>query len=243
MFYTTIHMEDGFGAQYQKIIQTYIYCKLYNLNFLYTPFVKVAHNYDDNQNFINKLEDMINLKNNIENSNDTQINRIDFGSIVMKYCEKNIDKICNSDHMKFIKQCFWQNKERDVFKNKKINIAIHIRRENNHDKGQAGLRIITPNDYYLNIMNIIRKKYINRDLQFHIYSQGNINNFNILNNEDVIFHLNEDICKTFIELVAADILVTSPSSLSYVAALLSDSFEIYYKKFWHNPRKEWIVLN
>ena len=40
-------------------------------------------------------------------------------------------------------------------------------------------------------------------------------------------------------MVSAEILVTSPSSLSYIAALISDG-EIYYKKFWHNPRKNWI---
>lgn len=34
----------------------------------------------------------------------------------------------------------------------------------------------------------------------------------------------------------ADILIISPSSLSYVAALISDG-EIYYKPFWHKPRK------
>ena len=241
MFYTSISQDDGFGSQYQKRIQTYIYCKQHNLKFLYRPFENVAHNYDSEQNFIDKLKKILNLKNNIKNINNMKINTIDFGSIVMKYCDQNIDKVCDSEHMQYIKECFWKNKERDYFKNKKINIAIHIRRENNHDKGQAGLRIITPNDYYLNIMNIIRKKYTDRDLQFHIYSQGNINNFNILNNKDVIFHLDEDICKTFIELVAADILVTSPSSLSYVAALLSDSSEIYYKNFWHNPRKDWII--
>ena len=69
-----------------------------------------------------------------------------------------------------------------------------------------------------------------------------MNNFAILQKEDVIFHLDEDICKTFTELVAADILLTSPSSLSYVAALISDG-EIYYKQFWHKPRSNWIICS
>ena len=67
-----------------------------------------------------------------------------------------------------------------------------------------------------------------------------MNNFAILQKDDVIFHLDEDICKTFIELVGADILVTSPSSLSYVAALISDG-EIYFKQFWHKPKSDWII--
>jgi hypothetical protein len=90
-------------------------------------------------------------------------------------------------------------------------------------------------------MNIIREKYKGNDknLLFHIYSQGNITNFLDLNNTDVLFHLNENIEDTFIGLVAANILVISPSSLSYVAGLISDGI-IYYKPFWHSQIKDHI---
>ena len=239
MNYTTIHQTDGFGAQYQKIILTYIFCKLHNLNFLYTPFTIIEHNYNNDDNYEEKIETFINLKNNIANINN-KTNSIDFHSIVLKYCESNIDKVCISEHLEFIKKCFWEHKDRNVFNNTKINIAVHIRRENKIDKGIAGSRVTTPHIYYLNIMNSIREKYKNNNLQFHIYSQGNIENFKMLKENDVKFHLDEDIRTTFLELVAANILVTSPSSFSYCAALLSDG-EIYYKRFWHNPRKEWIV--
>jgi hypothetical protein len=236
--YTSIKSNDGFGAQYQRIIQTYIYCKLHKLNFLYRPFEFIEHNYNNDGDFIKKMETFINLKNNILNINN-DINSIDYGSVVMKYCESNIDKVCNTEHLEFIKKCFWEHKDRNVFNNNKVNVAVHIRRENKIDKGIAGARVTTPNSYYLNIMNIIREKYKNNNLQFHIYSQGNIENFKIFQEKDVEFHLDEDVCQTFLGLVAANILVTSPSSFSYCAALLSDG-EIYYKKFWHNPRKEWI---
>ena len=140
--------------------------------------------------------------------------------------------------MKFIKDCFWKNKEKDVFKNGKINIALHIRRPNNNDNRTGGTD--TPDIYYLDIMKKIRNKYKEKELLFHIYSQGNINNFKLYENNDTIFHLNEDIENTFIEMVAADVLVISASSFSYVAALLSDG-EIWYKQFWHGPRKNWII--
>ena len=55
-----------------------------------------------------------------------------------------------------------------------------------------------------------------------------------------MLHLNDDVDNSFIGMVAADILVTSPSSLSYVAALISDG-EIWYKPFWHPPLKHWII--
>jgi dTDP-D-glucose 4,6-dehydratase len=190
----------------------------------------------------------MNLKNNIMNlEKNMNVQQLDYGSIVMKYFESNIDSCCECEHMNFIKDCFWENKNRNFFKNDKINVAIHIRRENSHDKGLAGPRATTPNNYYLNIMNTIRDKYKdsskninNKKLLFHIYSQGEMTQFQDLTNNDVKFYLNYDIIESFTGMVSAEILVTSPSSLSYVAALISDG-EIHYKKFWHNPRKNWII--
>jgi len=218
-----------------------------NLNFVYNPLDVVEHNYDNDNNYNQKLEDLMNLEKNIMNlEKNMNVEHLDFNSIVRIYFEANIDSCCESKHMKFIKDSFWENKKRDYFQNDKINVAIHIRRENKDDNGLAGPRATTPNSYYLNIMNTIRDKYNdlnkhnNKELLFHIYSQGQINKFQDLENNDVKFYLNYDIIETFIGMVSAEILVISPSSFSYTAALISDG-EIHYKKFWHNPRKNWII--
>jgi hypothetical protein len=240
--YTNIQGRDGFGAQYQRIIQTYIYCKMRNLTFLYRPLKNVEHNYDNDNHYNDKLEFLMNLKNNIENDTLLQAKELDYGSIVCSYFEMNIELCCQSEHMAFIRKCFWENKDKNFYKNNKTNIAIHIRRDNQHDMGRAGERITTPNSYYLNIINKIRNENVDKELLFHIYSQGNIHNFNELINNDVIFHIDENVVDTFLGLVSADILVTSPSSLSYVAGLISNG-KIYYKKFWHVPRLNWIVNN
>ena len=147
---------------------------------------------------------------------------------------------CNSTYMNYIKKCFWNNKENNYFNNNRFNIAVHIRRNNNHDNGNAGDRITTPNRYYLQIMNNLRQKYNNKNILFHIYSQGYLHDFNEFINSDVVFHLNEDIVETFIGMVSANVLIMSPSSFSYVAGLLSDG-EVYYKRFWHNPKSNWII--
>lgn len=243
IYYTNFSYDDGFGSQYQKIIQTYIYCKMNNLPFAYRPLKDVEHNYNNDEEYNNKLENVMNLKNNITNCNDTmKVNTIDYLKTVMPYFESNIDSCCESEDMKFIKKCFWENKDKNFFNNNKINVALHIRRANPHDKGKAGERATTPNMYYLEIMNKIREKYKDNEKKvlFHLYSQGGITKFIDLANSDVKFYLNYDICESFIGMVSAEILVTSPSSLSYIAALISDG-EIYYKKFWHNPRKNWII--
>lgn len=239
-YYTNTQGLDGFGAQYQRIILNYIYCKINNLQFVYNPFLKIEHNYNKDPLFIENIENLINLKKNITN-NCQELNTqfINFG-IVCKFFESNIDFYCQSEHMQFIKNCFWQNKERDYFKNGKINVAVHVRRPNPHDNRKQGSD--TPDNYYLNIIRIIREKYKKIDLLFHIYSQGEDKNFEIFKAEDTILHLNEELPLTFISMVAADILVTSASSLSYAAALLSDGV-IYYKRFWHNPRKDWFIFD
>jgi hypothetical protein len=239
-YYTTIKSSDGFGAQYQKIIQTYIYCKSTGLQFVYTPFDKIEHNYNNEQKFITKIEDVVNLYNKMPLLKRISAKEIDYGSIVMRWFEDNIDIACNSEHMSFIKQCFWENKDRNVYKNNKKNIAVHVRRSNPHDRGLAGDRVTTPDEYYLGVMNYIRQKYQSSELEFHIYSQGKIEDFVKYNREDVVLHINEDIDISFVCMVGADILVTSPSSLSYVAALISDG-EIYFKEFWHKPRKNWLI--
>ena len=224
---------DGFGSQYHKIVVTYIYCTLHNRCFRYTPLTFVEHN---DPEYIPKLEDLMNLKDYIPNiTSDMQVHNLPY------HCnyDNMIGRMAESDAMQFVKLCFWKNKSRDFFKNQKINVAVHIRRENAHDNGRSGFRVTTPNSYYLNVMNMIRKKY--RNVFFHIYSQGVLSQFSELEQTDVAFHLNEDIITTFIGMVAAECLVLSPSSFSYIAALLSDG-EIYYKPFSHKPLKNWVVI-
>jgi hypothetical protein len=57
----------------------------------------------------------------------------------------------------------------------------------------------------------------------------------------MLFYIDEDLKDTFTALVGSDILVTSRSSFSYIAAILNDG-EIYYLPFWHKPKKNWIII-
>jgi hypothetical protein len=140
---------------------------------------------------------------------------------------------------------FWANKDRkSVFTNGKVNVAVHIRRMNTHDKTLPYVepeRVTTGNDFYLNAIDRIRREHADKDLQFHIYSQGNIENFELFMREDTVLHLDEDLSKTFVEMVAADILVTTFSSFSYIAGYLNDGI-VYYQSFWHPKRGKWIHL-
>jgi hypothetical protein len=240
--YITYSADDGFGSQYQGIIYTIIYAYFNNLEYVHTLVTSMHHNYDNNTDFIKKANECMNVQNNflnISNIDRRKIVNID-GNTIYPYIKSNVNVFLrNNEAINKIKEIFWINKDKNVYKNNKKNVAIHIRRPNKHDNRIEGAN--TPDSYYLYVINYIRRKYKDTDLLFHIYSQGNVTDFDIYKNDDIIFHINKDVFETFVELVGADILVTSASSFSYIAAILNDS-EVYYLPFWHPPLENWIIL-
>jgi hypothetical protein len=238
MHYTNISQTDGFGSQFQNIIATILYAENTNITFVYNPITQIEHNYNNKSDFINNIEELMNLKNNYIAAKTIVKKQLHYVQNAKSILDANIDLYINSESCKRIKNIFWKNKDKNFFNNNKINIAVHVRRPNSHDNRLDGAN--TNDKFYLDVINKIRDKNKGSDLLFHIYSQGLEADFSQYKNDDTILYINTDIISTFIGMVAANILVLSRSSLSYTAALLSDG-EIYYNPFWHNPAKHWIV--
>ena len=59
-YYTSIKSQDGYGAQYQRVIQSYIFCKMHNLNFVYSPIDFVEHNYTNDTDYNKQIKDLEN---------------------------------------------------------------------------------------------------------------------------------------------------------------------------------------
>ena len=238
-YITSVTRSDGFGAQFQNIIYDILYAQANGYGYLYTPIENIEHNYNNDDNFINYIEDIMNIKNNYNNDKCSE-NNIGCNHVVIntyQFIESNIDKYINDDSMKRIREVFWQNKDKNFFNNDKINVAVHIRRPNSHDNRLEGAD--TPDQYYKIVMNLIRERYDNTKLLFHIYSQGEYENFKSFESNDTVFHLNENLNETFVGMVTSDILVMSRSSLSYTAALLNEN-QVYYLNFWHPPLNKWL---
>lgn len=237
--YTNPSRKDGFGAQLQNIIWAYIYCKMNNYEYYYQPFLNMEHNYDNDINFVKNIEDYLNFKEQFNLSN---YNIKDLSSLNTRTCYDYIERnILSHNYEKYLnefKEYFYKNKELNYFNNYYTNVAVHIRRPNKHDDRIEGAN--TPDDYYLNVIKNIKEKYFYKYLIFHIYSQGDLENFKIYENPDTILHINENMLDTFKGMVFSDILVTSASSFSYSASLLNNG-EIYYKPFWHPPMNNWII--
>ncbi len=151
--------------------------------------------------------------------------------------DKKIDFYLSTPGFAKYKQIFWNNKCKYNFNNEKYNVAVHIRRYCMPVDIGCGRHEVNI-EYYKIIMDKIRIKH--KNALFHIYSVGDVEYFNPIKNVDVVLHINENISTTFIQMVSANGLVTSRSSLSYVSALLSDG-DIYYIPFWHPPKKDWII--
>jgi hypothetical protein len=234
--------KDGFGAQFQTLLYSIIFCEQNKQNFLYKGISGIEHNYDNDPNYINEIDELMNIKNNYATmtsvKSDDVLHELPFNKLI-NIVDRKIDYYLSTPAFKRYKNIFWQNKiKHDFNNNNKFNVAVHVRRYCMAvDNGCE--RQTIPIWYFANIMNKIRQKYSNA--QFHIYSVGDIEYFNPLLNEDVELHINENISATFIQMVSADAIITSRSSLSHVAGMLSDG-EVYYIPFWHPPRKEWIII-
>ena len=142
-------MGDGFGSQYQHLISYLLYVFKYDLKFIYSPITKIEHNYNNDPDFIEKIENLMNIRPYFMNINDKKIEeeKIKITDIysLMKNDEFNVKYLIDNDNDFFITEeslgklrtMFWANKNKDsIFNNykEKTNVAVHIRRPNNHDK-------------------------------------------------------------------------------------------------------------
>lgn len=257
--------DDGFGENYKYLIYSLMYAEFNKCEFVYTPFKVMRHNYNDDPEYINKKEKMINcidaLKSKIEDVTPRTLNILD----LLQFYHQNVEWCSQSNSLKMLKSLFYLDKV-NLYDTSVMNIAIHIRRINPHDyivvdqnsKDRVPMRdnlfqeilnnpitaiqlpgMDVPRDLYINVIQQLEQSYPNA--KFHIYSQGCVNDFKVFEKDNTMLHLNECLETTFQQLVFADILVTSPSSLSYVAGLLSNNI-IYYVQCLNPPLPHWNII-
>jgi len=252
-YYTQIHRTDGFGAQFQTILYTLLYTELTNNIYVYSDINHIdliTHTGTIKDTEIeNSLEDIVKYMGfdtfcTNRNMITDNVDICDYGTIAYPHINNNINTVFKSKNFDRYKQFFYSDKINRFDKNY-LNVAIHIRIlgnfENENNRFRDGTHNV-PSTYFLDKMDIIRTKYKNKKILFHIYSQGNIEMFKDFIGDDIIFHLNEKVLDTFTDLIFADVLVTTRSSFSYMAALLSNN-EIYYLSFWCLPMNNWIICS
>lgn len=242
MFYTNTFRDDGFGSQFQSLICEILFVQEYlKEQFVFTPHTTFAHNYNNDPHFTEKLTKYMKVHElYLTKDENMELYKVSNGDIGKTYreIEANIDMYYSSKTFLEMKNYFYKDKS-NPYNSKFFNIAIHIRRYNKCDTRIEGTT--TSNNYFLELITKIKSDYKDKNIIFHIYSQGDEELFLDFKEEDVVFHLNEDVIDTFQGLVFADILCTSESSFSYIAALLTNGI-VYYLPFWHKPLSTWKVI-
>ena len=240
--WTNAKRTDGFGAQVQTIVWSYICAKMKGVEFVYTPFTEIeAGNFDNDPHFMEKLENFLGFKDKLPLVS-KEMQPISPFHEIYSFIESNI---CAPEVKQYSTELY------NIFSNGKMSpfvyntdsdfhVAVHIRRPSKHDISPRGH---TPDKMYLDVMERIRQDHPNKNLFFHIYSLNPTNSTAGIDVEkykrqDTILHIDDSIQDTFQAFVFSDILVTSDSSFSYVAAFLNRG-EIYYKSFWHPRMETW----
>lgn len=129
----------------------------------------------------------------------------------------------------------------------KLNVAVHLRRGD--VVGMAAERSSNWNqrfvseEYFVKIMEEVKAVAESRDVCFHIYSQGALEDFPLVRDRnDCVFHLNADEKETLLNMARASVLIMSPSGFSYLAAMLSTGLKIARYPWWHHlpENSQWV---
>ncbi len=231
---------DGFGAQYQSIIYSMIFAELHGDAFVYSPLRSMEHNYDEDPLFLEKKEELINLRGHVPTLDSTSEQKV--RSLEDKewlgWVEANMVWVPKTIALQRLQKLFRQNKRRsDYLEPGRFHIAMHIRRPNPHDCRLYGSHV--PDAFFQAALCWLRQQYADRQPLLHIFSQGDEDHFRAqYAASDVVLHIDEPLEMTFPQMVLADVLVLSPSSLSWAAGLLSKG-TVYYQPFWHKPLPSW----
>ncbi|MRX63337.1 hypothetical protein [Maribacter luteus] len=136
-----------------------------------------------------------------------------------------------------------------VFDPHYYNIAIHVRRGDitigQLNKNPNLLMRWQDNDYFINTLSkVVANVKTDKPIKIYLYSQGKRADFSEFEQfENLEYCLDMGARDSFLHMVYADMLITSKSSFSYKAALLSRGMVISPENFWHGyPKSDrWIL--
>jgi hypothetical protein len=150
---------------------------------------------------------------------------------------------CQSEGGEFLRRKYQMRRRvcpiGDLKERRKINVAIHARRGDiiqmmADDTGPWRERYVDIG-YFLELAKIVEEACGPENVRFNIISQGTKGEFGAFGRfRDVHYWLDHDVFVSFHALTAAEVIICSPSSFSYLAALLSDGVKLFRSPFWHD---------
>lgn len=142
-----------------------------------------------------------------------------------------------------------KRKEQLIYDKNCLNIGVHIRRGDivegqktqRQEYTKRWLEISYYSEVLKNVISLIPEK---QAYKIYLFSQGKEEEFAGLTGEgEVVYCMTMPPRESFLHMARADILITSKSSFSYKAGLLSDGIRICPEDFWHGYPQEanWIL--
>lgn len=230
--------KDRSGAQILDMLYCYSYCLKNNLEYCGTwvyykkirprekeiiPVTSQLCNFlglpqpliNGDKNILNYL---VNENNYSPNNNYDEIFYDDFKKILISKNKPNLFDI--------------KEKENDFI------VAVHIRRGDVRRDNKWSFRY-TPNSYYLNIINNIKKEHNNAKI--YVFSESKSQeNFNDFIKLGCIMKLDTDLVEAWNYFIQADVLLLASSAFSIVPAIYNQNKVIYVWNKYFQPLKGWI---
>lgn len=244
----------GIGHQFHNWCLGLVVSEMLGCEYLYTPINSKIRNGKSNikwSDFLNinkglkkisevKISKRVELPkidlghNNFKNDDEIEKVLVTWKKIVSKNKENTLFIIpynhyigCLSkkihDHSTLLKNNFWENKEKKFIDEKSI--GIHIRRGDiGKIKNKSRWREL---NFYKKIISYLKEQYPKHKI--YIFSEGKVDDFITLKEDNIYFKINENDLDSFLSLCSVDILVTGLSSFSIMASYFNNGI-IYYDK-------------
>ncbi len=255
----------GIGHQIANWNAGYWFSLFFNLKFAHIPFsnerwekfLSFGKNEIKVADLVNKLGykkikiPYFNEKNDYEIRLIRKIIDSYFGMRVIFICEQDQFYFNQFGRIEAIKQKFNQavarKSDKSYYKDQNFNIAIHVRRFSIHVDEKVRAKRWLGNDYYEKVLlKVVKNLHPLKPIKIHVFSTAKADEFlEFSKYGEIMFCNNFNEYESFLHLLKADLLITSKSSFSYKAALISDGIKVCPKDFWHGYPTEdnWILVD
>lgn len=241
----------GIGHQLTDLISAYSISKELNLNFCFTKFqnkswndffsfFQIFTNYSELQHYNKVKLPRFNMDDNGELSLIIKIiNSYDNKTIFICEIDQFFYEQTKYINAKLVDHILKRVKSRSIFKidnGVKHLIGVHVRRGDILSKKNNKKLRFLPFSYFKNILNDLTFKLNSNEYKILIFSNESksvcVNHFKEFDNVEYFINTND--IDSFANMVNCSILITSKSSFSYNAAILSNNTKICPRNFWHS---------
>ena len=234
---------EGLGSILQRVIHLYAFGKIFDRNVEIPEFKNLQH-YQHEKKTKKLFHSEINSFLPFKTQSQKEIKSVHisvhflllfFGEVFLTKKKKYISELKSKINYG----------SKHLFNSNNKTIAIHIRNLNKLDTDFGVKREVLSKErhcFYVNLLNSLIKNHVNHEI--HVFSQGDIKEFQFLDSFPIQFHLNTPLIETFYHLMTSDVLVTSNSSLSWTAHLFGANKKVYSRlTFFHSWYPRTILIS